>query len=66
MVRLGSPTHSFDADQRYLPLSFTQSGQTVTATIPANPNVALPGYYLLFVFDQASVPSVAKFVKLVV
>jgi hypothetical protein len=66
MVRLGSPTHSFDADQRYLPLSFTQSGQTVTATIPANPNVALPGYYLLFVFDQARVPSVAKFVKLVV
>ena len=65
MVRTASVTHSFDADQRYLPLTFTQSGQTVAATIPADPDIALPGYYLLFVLDQAGVPSVAKVVQVV-
>ena len=65
MVRAGTPTHSFDTNQRFLPLTFTQSGQTVAATIPENPNIALPGYYLLFVLDPAGVPSVAKFVQVV-
>ena len=63
LVRTGSVTHSFNPDQRFQRLSFTQAGQTLTITLPTtDPNVVLPGYHMLFVFDQAGVPSVAKIV----
>jgi hypothetical protein len=64
LVRTGATTHSFDSGQRFLELGFTQAGQTLTITLPTiNPNVAVPGYYMLFVFDQAGVPSVAKIIR---
>ena len=64
LVRLGAPTHSEDQGQRYVPLSFSVSGTTITATSPATSNLAPAGYYMLFVTDAAGVPSVAKIVKL--
>ena len=64
LVRLGAPTHSEDQGQRYVPLSFTASGTTVTATSPATSNIAPAGYYMLFVTDAAGVPSVAKIIRL--
>jgi hypothetical protein len=65
LVRLGAPTHSEDQGQRYVPLSFSASGTTITATSPASSNIAPAGYYMLFVTDTAGVPSVAKMIKLV-
>jgi galactose oxidase-like protein/VCBS repeat protein len=64
LVRLGAPTHSEDQGQRYVPLTFTKSGSGLTVTAPATPNIAPPGYYMLFVTDTAGVPSVAKIVRL--
>jgi Galactose oxidase-like, Early set domain/Ricin-type beta-trefoil lectin domain len=64
LVRLGAPTHSEDQGQRYVPLSFSVSGTTITATSPATSNIAPAGYYMLFVTDAGGVPSVAKIVKL--
>jgi hypothetical protein len=64
LVRLGAPTHAEDQGQRYVPLEFKTSGSALTVTAPANPNVAPPGYYMLFVTNTAGVPSVAKIVKL--
>jgi hypothetical protein len=64
LVRLGAATHSQDQGQRYVPLSFTASGSTITATAPANSNIAPAGYYMLFITDDAGVPSVAKMIKL--
>ncbi|MFL6540122.1 MAG: galactose oxidase-like domain-containing protein, partial [Chthoniobacterales bacterium] len=64
LVRLGAPTHSEDQGQRYVPLSFSISGTTITATSPATSNIAPAGYYMLFITDAAGVPSVAKIVKL--
>jgi Domain of unknown function (DUF1929)/Protein of unknown function (DUF1573)/Kelch motif len=64
-VRLGSVTHAFNQDQRFNSLSFTlasSSGLTVTA--PSNPNLAPPGYYMLFAINSAGVPSVARFIRL--
>jgi galactose oxidase-like protein len=62
LMRLGAVTHSVDMDQRYVPLAFTAGDGTLTATAPANPNVAPPGPYMLFVVDSHGVPSVAKMV----
>src|SRR5215210_2918828 len=64
LIRLGAVTHSVNMDQRYVPLSFTASAGSLTATAPANANVAPPGVYMLFVIDGAGVPSVAKMVTL--
>jgi hypothetical protein len=64
LVRLGAPTHSQDQSQRYVPLPFTVSGTTITATAPNNPNEAPAGYYMLFAVDAAGVPSTAPIVSL--
>jgi hypothetical protein len=64
LVKTGSATHSFDFDQRYLVPAFSQSGGTVTVQAPANATLAPPGNYMLFVFDGAGVPSVARIIRL--
>ncbi|HET8951963.1 MAG TPA: Ig-like domain-containing protein [Solirubrobacteraceae bacterium] len=62
LLRLGSVTHSVNMEQRYIPLGFTAGAASLTATAPANANIAPPGVYMLFVVDNAGVPSVAKMV----
>lgn len=64
LVRTGSATHTVDFDQRFVPLSYTASGTTLNVSLPASANVAPPGFYMLFVFNSAGVPSVAKIIRL--
>jgi hypothetical protein len=64
LVRLGAATHGDDQGQRYIPLTFKAAGSLVTASAPTTPNIAPPGYYMLFITDQAGVPSVAKIMRL--
>ncbi|WP_328473261.1 ThuA domain-containing protein [Actinoplanes sp. NBC_00393] len=64
LVRNGSVTHGFNNDQNFQDLAFSQSGGTVTVTAPANGTYAPPGSYMLFVWDAAGTPSVAKIVKI--
>jgi hypothetical protein len=64
LIRLGSQTHSTEMEQRYVPLSFTAGAGTLTASVPANMNTAVPGNYMLFIVDSAGVPSVASMVGL--
>jgi hypothetical protein len=64
LVRVGSNTHSFDTEQRLIPVPFTQSGTTLTGTVDASPEKIPPGYYMLFVFNTNGVPSVAKMISI--
>jgi Galactose oxidase-like, Early set domain/Bacterial Ig domain len=64
LVRLGAVTHSNNMEQRYIPLSFTADATGITATAPANGNVAPPGMYMLFIIDANGVPSVARMVTI--
>ncbi len=66
VVLLGTraTTHWIDGGtQRYLSLSFAQTGSTVQATLPADPIRALRGYYLLFAMVD-DIPSVARIVRI--
>jgi len=63
LMKNGSTTHAFDMDQRMVGLSFSVSGGALTVTGPPNGNIAPPGYYMLFILNNAGVPSVAKFVQ---
>jgi hypothetical protein len=60
LVKTGSVTHSFNMDQRFLPLSFTVSGNTLSVKAPTSNNIATPGFYILFVINKNGVPSVGK------
>ena len=63
-IRLGSTTHTFDTSQRYMRLNFTQATNGLNVTMPANGNIAPPGYYMLFILNSSGVPSVAKIVQI--
>ena len=58
MIRMSSTTHTVNTDQRRIPLT-PAAGSTYTFTVPADPGVALPGYYMVFAL-AGGVPSVSK------
>ena len=65
LIRSGAVTHTFNNDQRYVPLTFAQNGAGgLDIQIPSNPDSLPPGYYLLFIVNQNGVPSVAPFVRI--
>jgi hypothetical protein len=64
LVRPGATTHAANFDQRYVDLAFSPGSGTLTATAPGTASQAPPGYYMLFVLNDAGVPSVATFVHL--
>ncbi len=62
-IRLGSVTHAFDMSQQANTLSFTRTATGVEITAPASPNLAPPGYYMLFVLNRNGVPSAGKIIQ---
>lgn len=64
LVRLGSVTHAFNFDQRFLALASEPISGGLNVQAPLNANVAPPGYYMLFIVDSNGVPSVAAVVRL--
>jgi hypothetical protein len=65
LLRLSATTHSIDNDQRRVPLRFTQSAKTsYTLSVPSDPGIVVPGYYMLFAISSQSTPSVAKMIKI--
>ena len=63
LVKTGASTHSFNMDQRFLDLTFNANGLNLSVQAPTRATDATPGYYMLFVFNEAGVPSVAKIVR---
>jgi galactose oxidase len=63
-IRLGNVTHAFDMGQRANTLSFTRTATGVEVTAPANPNLAPPGYYQLFILNRNGVPSSSKMIRI--
>jgi len=64
LIRAASVTHSYSTDQRRVSLSFSQSGKTVNAKLPANANLLPPGSYLLSGVDTNGVPTPAQTVTI--
>jgi len=64
LLRLGSVTHAINMAQRFVPLAFTTGAGSLTATAPANSNIATPGNYMLFLVDTSGVPSISAPVRL--
>jgi hypothetical protein len=64
LVRLGSVTHGFDQNQRFLELSLRRAAGGLVLTAPVSANMAPPGHYLLFILDGKGVPSVARTLRI--
>ncbi len=77
LLGLGSMTHSFDFNQRYVELERTRFQRAsidhvppapgihaTTLRAPADARVAPPGHYLLFVLDLNRIPSAGAIVRL--
>jgi FtsP/CotA-like multicopper oxidase with cupredoxin domain len=65
LIRPMATTHSTDSQQRLVDLPFTVDNLTeLTVTIPAEPNLAPPGWYMLSIVDTKRRPSDAKWVHL--
>ena len=63
LVRANSSTHGVNFDQRHVPLTFSTGAGGLTVSAPASGAQAPPGWYMLFLIDDAGVPSVASWVK---
>ena len=66
LLRSGCITHHTDPNQRLVELAFTaDEAGGLSATMEADPTVAPPGFYMLFIVDRDGLPCVkAKFVRL--
>jgi galactose oxidase len=64
LVRPSAVTHAYNQDQRYLRLSFEAGDGLLQVQGPGNPNLAPPGYYMLFILDADGVPSYARSIRL--
>jgi hypothetical protein len=62
LVRPAAVTHSSDSNQRLVELGMTTTSGGINVSVPQNPNLTPPGWYMLFVLDSSGVPSVASWV----
>lgn len=65
IVKCGTTTHNFNCDQRMLelPIRTMESGNKLQVEMTENENIAIIGYYLLFILDGNNVPSEGKFIQ---
>jgi hypothetical protein len=65
LIRTGASTHCLNTDQRLVGIEFALKNENpnrLTLSLPDNPNVIPPGYYMLFILKKG-VPSVAKMIR---
>jgi len=66
-VRIGTVTHCTNMGQLFIPISkagIQQTGSKVNLQVPTDSNIAPPGHYMLFLFNDAGVPAIAPIIQL--
>lgn len=65
LIRPMATTHSCDSEQRLVDIPFTTDGPCqLTITIPSEPNLAPPGWWMLTIVDNRRRPSDAHWIHL--
>ena len=65
LISLSASLKTWNGSQRMARLSFSQDDGDLSVAAPSDPNLAPPGFYLLFILSDAGVPSVASMVQLI-
>ncbi|MFF9146698.1 galactose oxidase-like domain-containing protein [Streptomyces sp. NPDC014861] len=65
LMRPSAVTHTTDVEQRSVALELTKGGDGLTVTVDAPDDTTLvpPGWYMLFVTDDAGIPSEATWIQ---
>ncbi len=63
LIRPGSFTHVTNVEQRSIALDLAKSADGVTVTVPKDPSLVPPGWYMLNLVDDKGTPSEAVWVK---
>jgi len=66
LLRLGSATHGFNMEQRFIDLTPTivPLGTDVLVTLPTSSNEVPPGWYLVFALDPTGNPSEGEYLQI--
>ncbi|MEO6571906.1 MAG: DNRLRE domain-containing protein, partial [Ilumatobacteraceae bacterium] len=64
LLRAAGSTHTFDHNQRYVPLEFTAQSGSLTVRTPVDGWTAPPGDYMLVIENSAGVPSAATWLRI--
>ncbi|MDT0264691.1 kelch motif-containing protein [Streptomyces sp. DSM 44915] len=64
LMRPSAVTHTTDVEQRSIQLELERADGEVRLTVPEDPSLVPPGWYMVFVTDEAGTPSEASWVKL--
>ncbi|MGE0801160.1 MAG: galactose oxidase-like domain-containing protein [Lautropia sp.] len=64
LIGMGTVTHSFDMNQRFVPLAFNRDGDQLTVQLPSNRFETPPGYYLVFALNGNGTPSIARIIRI--
>ena len=64
LIKTGSATHNWNMEQRFIDLAFSANGNALNVQAPTRAGEATPGFYMLFVFNAAGVPSEAKILRM--
>ncbi len=63
-IKMSATTHAVNTDTRFTNLSFVKRNDgKFSLTVPANPNVLIPGYWMLFALNANHVPSIAQVIR---
>jgi len=64
-LRMSAVTHDVNNDQRRIPLiAKSNPNNAYNLTLPSDPGVVPPGYYMLFAINGQGTPSVARTIKI--
>jgi hypothetical protein len=71
LIRLAVTTHGTDQNARFVPLTFQAQAGSVQITgarvggqnVAISPNIAPPGYYMLFLVSTDGVPSIGRYIR---
>jgi len=64
LIKMSATTHGVNTDLRYLRPQFSANGgNSYDVSLHPNPNVATPGYWMLFAVNAAGTPSEAQVIR---
>lgn len=64
LMRPGAVTHTTDVEQRSVALEWEAGDGEITVTVPEDPSLVPPGWYMVVAVDRAGVPSEAVWLHL--
>jgi hypothetical protein len=62
-LRMGATTHSYNSDAVFLELDFEQVSQRLNIQLPIDTSQLIPGYWMIFAWNDQGVPSRAAVVR---